>query len=109
MHEVGADELTLRARESGVAGKSVFHLSRARFELGQQVAVPAREILQYVVEEACGRVGVHREHPAHDVVGSLPVGRVEVPRLACQPERSNHDPRRIGPQIERLTVEEGGS
>ena len=89
--------------------EGVFHFSRARFELGQQVAVPALEILQYVVEEACGRVGVHREHPAHDVVGSLPVGRVEVPRLARQPERSNHDPRRIGPQIERLTVEEGGS
>ena len=65
----------------GVAGEGVFHFSRARFELGQQVAVPAFEILQYVVEEACGRVGIHREHPAHDMVGALPVGRVEVPRL----------------------------
>ena len=92
MHEIGADELTLRARETGVAGEAVFHFSRARFELGQQVAVPAFEILQDVVEEACGRVGIHREHPAHDMVGALPVGRVEVPRLGRRPERSNHNP-----------------
>ena len=65
----------------GVAGEGIFHFSRARFELGQQIAVPALEILQDVGEEARGRVGIHREHPAHDVVGPLPVGRVEIPRL----------------------------
>ena len=75
--------------------------------------MPSRErggpALQYIVEEACGGVDVQRENPIHDVVGSFPVDRVEVARLGRQPEGSNHDPRRIGPQIERLTVEEGGS
>ena len=75
-----------------MAGEGILHFSRARFELGQQVAVPAFEILQDVVEEACGRVGIHREHPADDVVGPFPVGRVEVPRLARQAEGLNHDP-----------------
>ena len=107
MQEVGADKLTLRAREVGVAGEGAFHVLRPRFEHRQQVTVPALEILQYVVEDAGSGLGVHREHAIDNVVGALPVGRVEVARLGRRPEGPNHDPRRIGPQIERLAVKEG--
>jgi len=108
MHEVGADKLALRAREVGVARQGVFHLSRTRFEPCQQVAVPAIEIVQYVVQEAISGLGIHRKDPTHDVIRPPLICRVEIPRLGRRPERANHDPRRIGPQIERLAVDEGG-
>ncbi len=108
MHEVGADQLTLRAREIGMAGEGVFHFCRTRFEPCQEVAVPAFEILQYVVQDARSGLRIHREHPVHDVVGPLLVCRVEIPWLGRRPERSNHHPSRIRPQMERLAVKEGG-
>ena len=108
MHEVGTDQLTLRAREISVVREGVFHFSGTRFEPCQEVSVPAFEILQYVVQKAPSSLRIHREYPAHDVVGTLLVCRVEIPRLGRWPERSNHDPCWIRAQMERLTVEEGG-
>ena len=53
-------------------------------------------------------IRIHREHPVHDVVGSLLVCRVEIPRFGRGPERSNHNPCRIRAQIEALAVQEFG-
>src|SRR4029077_17394638 len=71
--------------------------------------VPALEIVQDVGKLAGNRFGVEREDPVNDMIGTRLVGRVEIARFGCRFEGTHNHPRRVGTQVERLTVEEGGS
>ncbi len=109
VEKIGADQLALGLGEGAMSRQRLFHHIGARFERLQQVAVAAVEILQDVFELAGNGFGVERENPVDDMVGPRLVGRVEIARFRRRLERAHDHPRRVGTQIKRLTVEEGGS
>ena len=105
MEKIGPDQLALDRGETVMAGKGAFHLFCAGFELGQQVAMPALEILQNLPQLRRCVFRAQGQNAVNDMVGPGLVGGVQVARLGGRLERPHDDPGRIGPQIERLPVE----
>ena len=108
VEKIGADQLPLVFGKGAVRRQGLLHLVGARLERLQQVAVAALEILQDVGELAGDGFGIQRQNPVDDMVGARLVGRVEIARFGRRLERAHDDPRRVGAQIERLPVQEGG-
>ena len=88
--------------------KGLFHFVGAGLERLQQVAMPAKEILQDIGELAGCGLRIERENPVDDMIGAGLVGRIEIARLGRRLERPHDHARGIGTQIKRLPVQEGG-
>ena len=99
--------MPLDLRERGMVGQRLFHLRGACLEGLQQVAVTAEEILQNIGQLTVRCIGVERENPFDDMVGTGLVRRIEVARLRCRLERPNDYAGRIRPQMKGLAIEEG--
>ena len=106
VQKIGADELPLDLRERGMVGQGLFHLVGACLEGLQQVAVTAEEILQHIGQLTGRCIGVERQNPFDDVVGTGLVRRIEVARLGCRLEGPHDHARRIGSQMKGLAVQE---
>ena len=106
VQKVGADQLTLHLGENHMRREGDFHLVGARLEARQQVAMAALEIVQHIGQVVgCGLVA-KRQDPLDDMVRARLVGRFEVARLGRRLERPHDHARGIGPQMERLPVQE---
>lgn len=104
MEKVGADQAALRLVQWPVWIECHLHLGGPRLEDRKQVSVPAIEVLEHLGQLSGPGIGIEPQDPIDDMVGSDPIGRVEIPRLGGRLEGSNDDPCRIGAQVERLTV-----
>ncbi|GGC04795.1 hypothetical protein GCM10011494_24150 [Novosphingobium endophyticum] len=90
-----------------MAGKGIFHLPRAPFEDRRQISVPVVEVPQCCGKEFQRFILAKGEDAINDVIGPRLVDGIQVPGFDRGPERANDDARRIGPQVERLPIEEG--
>ena len=108
MHKISTDQLTLRRGENSVGSKGFFHFAGTRLERPQQVPVPALKIRKNFSQLIVRHLGVEPKNPVDDMVRPRLVGGVELPRFGRWLERAHDDPRRIGAQIESLTVQERG-
>ncbi len=88
-------------------GQRIFHFCCTRLEGQQQVAVTTEKVFQNIGQLTVCCIGVERENPFDDVVGTGLIRRIEVARLRCRLERPNDYARRIRPQMKGLAIEEG--
>ena len=88
--------------------KGVFHFVGARLECLQQVAMAALKVLKDIGQLAGCHLGIERQDPVDDMVRPGLVGGIEVARFGRRLERTHDHPRRIGAQIESLSVQECG-
>ncbi len=82
----------------------LFHLVGPRFEGGEQIAVPALEVLKHIGELLRGDDVIERQNAVDDVVGPRLVGRTEILRLDRRLEWPDDDARRIRSEIEGLPI-----
>ena len=68
----------------------------------------AFEILQHIGQLAGGGGGIQRQHAVDDMIGPGLVGGIEIARLGRRLEGPHDHPRRIGPQVKRMPVQESG-
>ena len=108
MQEIGTDQPALVLREGSVARESLLHFICARLEGLEQVAMTAEKVLEDVGQLRCNRRGIERQNPVDNMVRTRLVGWIEVARLGRGLEWAHNDPRRIGAQMQRLSVEECG-
>ena len=106
--KISPDQSALRLTQYGVRCERVLHLGGAHFKDVEQVAVAACEIIKHLVQLLRGGDGIEPKHPLNDMIGSNPVGRIEIARLSRRFEGPDDDPGRIRPQIEALTIHEFG-
>src|SRR6185437_11289948 len=106
VHEVRANELTLRFGESDMAMERIFHFVSASLKGRQDVAVAALKINQNLGQLAASCLWIERQDSIHDVVRPRLVRRVLVARLGGRLELAQHYPRGVGAQGDRLTDHE---
>src|SRR5438105_4365227 len=106
--KIGADQLALDFGKTAMRRESLLHLVGTELERFQQVAMTALEVIQHVRQLAGRSLRIKRENALDDMVGARLVGRVEIARFGRRLERADDDARRVGTQIERLAVQEGG-
>ena len=108
VQEVGSDQLTLHLGENHVRRKGDFHFVGTRLEARQQVAMAALEVLKDIGQVVGRHLGAKCQDPLDDMVRAGLVGGLEVARLGRRLERPHDHARGIGPQVERLPVQECG-
>ena len=70
--------------------------------------MPPFEIFQHLRKLQRRGLRIETEHPVNDMIGPRFVGPIEISRLGCRFERTHDDARRIGPQVQGLSIEEYG-
>jgi phosphoglycerate-specific signal transduction histidine kinase len=106
VQEVRADEAALVLCESSVSREGIFHLSRARLESLQQVAMATQEIFEHLGQLTGDRRRIQRQNAFDNMVRACLVCRIQVARLSRRLEWTHNDPSRIGTQVECMPVEE---
>lgn len=84
----------------------VFHFRSTRLEDLQKIFVTAFEVLEHLGQLFAGRFSLKTENPADDMVCPCLVDEIEVARFSGRFERSDDDPRGIGPQVQGMAVQE---
>jgi len=106
--KLSADQLALNLRKDPMRCESFLHLIGASLEPLQQVTMSTKEIVEDVRELGGNGFGVEGKNPVDNVIGAHLVGGVEIAGFSRRLERAHNNPRRIGPEIKRLPVQEGG-
>src|SRR6185295_16947751 len=75
-------------------------------ESREVISMPPHEVLEHIGELRGDERRFEREHPLDDSVGPRLVGRVEIARLGGGLERADDYARRVGTQVEGLTIQE---
>ena len=104
MYKIGADQASLCRREIGVDRKGFFHFGGARLERPEQVAVPSLKILKHFAQLTMRCCVIESKDTGDDMVRPYLVGGVEISRFSCRLKWAHNHPRRIGAQIESLTI-----
>lgn len=108
MEKVRTDQAALRFVQLHMRLERLFHVRRARFEDLDQVSMAPLEVFENIRKLPLGIVAIEPNNTVDDMIGPGLVRWIEVPRLSRRLEGSDDDPRRIGPQIEVLTVQKSG-
>ena len=106
MQEISTDQPALVLRERSVAFEGLFHLIRTCLEDLQEVAVTAEKVLEDVGQLRGDRCSIERKHSVDNMIRARLVGWIEVAWLSRRLERAHDNPRWIGAQMQRLSVEE---
>ena len=99
MEEVSADQTTLRLVQRGVRHQRLFHVSGARLEDLEKIAMTPVEVFQNFGQMMHRNACLKAKHPVDDVVGSGLVRGVEISWFCRRLKRSDDDPGRIWPEI----------
>ena len=108
MQKVGSYEPPLIQCKRRVPLEGRLHLQCTSLEDLQQVAMPSKEALQDVSQLRCHGRGIERQDAFDNVIRTRFVCWIEIARLGRGLEWAHNDPRRIGAQMQRLSVEERG-
>ena len=108
VQEIRSDQTALGLVQYGMRLQRLFHLSGARLEDLEQVAVTTFEVLQNFGELPRSNPRLEPKNPADDMVGPGLVGWVEVSGFSRRFEGSHHDPGGIWTQVQDLSVQELG-
>src|SRR5438445_12649819 len=79
--KIGADQLALDFGKTAMRRERLLHLVGTEIERLQQIAMPALEVIQHILEQAGRKLRIKRENAFDDMVGASLVGRVEIARL----------------------------
>ena len=88
--------------------KGLLHVIGARLERPEQVAMAALKILQHVRQLSGRRLGIERQNPVDDMVGTCLVSVIEIAGFDGRLERAYHHPRRVGAQMQGLPIQKHG-
>ena len=108
VQEIRADQIPLRFRKNRMRLQRPLHLDGTPLEDLEQVPMATFEVFQYVGKLLFSAIGVEAQYSTDDVIGARLVGGLEIPGLRRWLERPHHDPGRVRPQIQGLSIQEHG-